>query len=211
MRVGAVPVKPVVPSIPVAGEGPALVAALQRGDEAAFERLVRTYGGRMLAVAKRFLNDESDAADAVQDAFISAHKSIGRFDGRSQLGTWLHRITVNASLMKLRSRKRRQERSIEELLPRFKSDGHQEVDSKRWCDEEPDSESVGALRRLVRSKIDELPEQYRIILLLRDIEGLDTESTGAALGMTVAAVKTRLHRARQALRALLDPHMRGDE
>lgn len=208
MRVGILPDKPVAP---LAAEESAWVAALQRGEDAAFETLVRVYGGRMLAVAKRFLNDESDAADAVQDAFISAHKSIGRFDGRSQLGTWLHRITVNASLMKLRSRKRRQERSIEELLPRFKQDGHQAVSSKPWRDVEPDKEASDAVRRLVRGKINELPEQYRTILLLRDIEGLDTESTGAALGMTVAAVKTRLHRARQALRALLDPHMRGNQ
>ncbi|MGH7131083.1 MAG: RNA polymerase sigma factor [Phycisphaerales bacterium] len=207
---GIPPVKPVVPTPSTADES-VLVPALQRGEDAAFETLVRVYGGRMLAVAKRFLNDDSDAADAVQDAFISAHKSIGRFDGRSQLGTWLHRITVNASLMKLRSRKRRQERSIEDLLPRFKADGHQEMDSKRWHDAEFDKEASDAVRRLVRAKINELPEQYRTILLLRDIEGLDTDSTGAALGMTVAAVKTRLHRARQALRTLLDPHMRGDE
>lgn len=206
MRMGELPVQHAEPGTV---DEPALVAALRAGEDRAFEVLVRTFGGRMLAVARRLMGDEADAADAVQDAFLSAFKSIERFDGRSQLGTWLHRITINASLMKLRSRRRRKERPIEDLLPRYKADGHAQVDSTPWRDETDEIEARNAVRRLVRQKIDELPEQYRTVLVLRDIEGLDTESTGAALGMSVPAVKTRLHRARQALRTLLDPHFRN--
>ena len=101
-----------------------LLIALRQGGEAAFETLVRTYGGRMLSVAKRFFTNIDDAQDAVQDAFLSAFKALPTFDGRSQLGTWLHRIVVNASLMKLRTLRRHPEQSIDHLLPQFLEDGH---------------------------------------------------------------------------------------
>src|SRR5215510_12491477 len=90
------------------GQGePKLLERLLAGDEQAYEELVRTYGGRMLAVARRFLPVEEDARDAVQDAFLSAFRSISSFEGHAQLSTWLHRIVVNAALMKLRTRRRK--------------------------------------------------------------------------------------------------------
>ena len=103
----------------------ALLAALRAGEEAAFETLVRSYGGRMLSVARRLLGNDDDAQDAVQEAFLSAFKGLAAFDGRSKLSTWLHRIGVNAALMKLRTQKRRPEQSIDDLLPKFKEDGHE--------------------------------------------------------------------------------------
>ena len=94
-----------------------LVAQLRAGDEAAFEQVVRSYGGRLLAVARRIVGSEEDARDAVQDAFLNAFRSLDRFEGNAKLSTWLHRIVVNAALMKLRTRKRKPEQSIETLLP----------------------------------------------------------------------------------------------
>src|SRR6266542_4025914 len=94
-----------------------LVMRLKAGDAEAFEEVVRTLGGRLLAVARRFLRDEEAARDAVQDAFLSAFRAIQGFDGHSQLSTWLHRIVVNAALMRMRVRERRPEQSIEPLLP----------------------------------------------------------------------------------------------
>lgn len=185
----------------------AFIRRLQAGDEAAFDALVRDHAGAMLAVAHRYLPDESDAQDAVQDAFISAFKSIQRFEGTSKLSTWLHRITVNAALMKLRTARRRPTVPIDDLLPTFDDTGHQTRDSAPW---RSDSESERTeTRAMVRRCIDQLPDPYRAILLLRDIDGFDTAAVAAQLGLTEAAVKTRLHRARQALRALLDPFMRG--
>lgn len=186
-----------------------LLARLRAGEDTAFDELVRQTGGRLLAVARRMLRRDEDAQDAVQEAFLSAFKSLDRFDGRSQLGTWLHRITVNACLMKLRSQRRRggKERSIDSLLPQFLEDGHQRSDSRPWKPSEQSGIEQSELRDLVRSKIDELPETFRVVLLLRDIEELDTEETAQVLGLSPAAVKTRLHRARQALRTLLDPCM----
>jgi RNA polymerase sigma-70 factor (ECF subfamily) len=183
-----------------------LVAALKAGDNAAFEELMRTGLPPMLAVARRMLGREDDAQDAVQDAFLSALKAINDFDGRSQVTTWLHRIVINACLMKLRSQRRRPERAIGDLLPHFADDGHQKQPSRSWKPQPSAGIERTELRSLVRSKIDELPEPHREVLMLRDIEELDTDETATLLGLTPAAVKTRLHRARQALRTLLDPY-----
>jgi RNA polymerase sigma-70 factor (ECF subfamily) len=187
----------------------AFVARLQSGDATAFEKLVREHGPRMLAVARRYLGHEEDAQDALQDALIGVYRGIHRFEGQSQLATWLHRIAANAALMRLRSRRRTDETSIDELLPTFLDDGHQTQSSARW------SHGADAAQRLetaelIRGSIDRLPDNYRAILLLRDIEERDTEETAQILGMSAGAVKTRLHRARQALRTLLDAHMRGE-
>jgi RNA polymerase sigma-70 factor (ECF subfamily) len=156
----------------------------------------------MLAVARRILGNDDDAGDAVQEAFLSAFRSLDRFEGGSKLSTWLHRITVNASLMKLRRDRRKPMRAIEDLLPQFSDAGRRAT----WNRGVPTGDEVlrsEETRALVRRKIDELPDDYRIVLVLRDIEGLDTQQTATYLDITPAAVKTRLHRARQALRTLL--------
>jgi RNA polymerase sigma-70 factor (ECF subfamily) len=186
-----------------------LIAGMKAGDEAAFETVVRVYGGRMLAVARRFLQQEQDAQDAVQDAFLSAFRAIDEFQGQSRLSTWLHRIVVNASLMKIRARRRRAERSIDDLLPKFRQDGHRAETQSQWAVSYDTAVADRETRELVRHSIDQLPDAHRTVLLLRDIEGHNTEETAELLGISSGAVKTRLHRARQALRALLDPQMRG--
>ena len=183
-----------------------LVAALQAGDDDAFEQLVRRYGGRMLAVAQRLVGRGDEARDVVQEAFLSAFRAIDRFEGTALLSTWLHRITVNAALMQLRSRGRRPEESLDELLPHFETDGHVIRPGGPW---QPLATLERAeLRTLVRERIEELPESYRTVLLLRDIEELETGEVADLLGVNTGTVKTRLHRARLALRSLLDPHLR---
>lgn len=178
-----------------------LIDGLRAGEDAAYELLVRRYGGRMLAVARRILQNESDARDAVQDAFLSVFRSIENFARQAALGTWLHRIVINAALMQIRSRRRRFEEPIEQLLPRFDENG-------AWADQ-ASTDSVDDLQEsrerlvMVRKCVEKLPERYRIVLLLRDIEDLDTEQTARLLNITPTAVKVRLHRARQALKTLV--------
>jgi RNA polymerase sigma-70 factor (ECF subfamily) len=184
------------------------VGRLRAGDDGAYETLVREQAGRMLAVARRILGNEEDAHDVVQDAFLSAFRAIDRFEGGSRLSTWLHRIVVNAALMKIRTRKRRPETPIEDLLPTFLEDGHQEVTPVEWKKTAHEVLESRETRAMVRGLIDELPELYRNVLILRDIEGMDTKETAELLEVTPNAVKIRLHRARIALRTLLDPHMR---
>lgn len=188
------------------GDESALVAALRRDESAAHETFVWRFGGRMLATARRFLPCEQDCYDAVQDAFISAFQAIDKFEGNSKLGTWLHRILVNACLMKLRSRSRRHEVSIDDLLPKFDDSGHHRRSMPRWRQPADDQLQCDETRTLVRRCIDMLPDDFRSVLLLRDIEELNTDETAATLKITPGAVKTRLHRARQALRTLLEPH-----
>ena len=188
-----------------------LLARLKAGDDAAYELMVRSYTPRMLAVARRFLRSEEDARDAVQDAFLSAFRAIDRFEGNSRISTWLHRIVVNASLMKLRTRRRKPEKSIEDLMPGFLEDGHLEQPASEWRKLPEEQAAQAELRELLLEKIHELPETHRNVLLLRDIEDLDTEETARILELTAGAVKTRLHRARLALRGLMEPHLRRTE
>ena len=187
-----------------------LLARLRAGEPAACEQLVRDHAGRLLAVARRLLRDEEDARDAVQEAFAAAFRGLARFEGASRLSTWLHRIVVNSALMRLRTRRRRPEEPIEPLLPRFLEDGHHAADHREWGAPAQRLLERAEARGLVRRAIDALPESYRTVLLLRDIEELDTAEVAGLAGLSESAVKTRLHRARLALRGLLQPHFGGE-
>jgi RNA polymerase sigma-70 factor (ECF subfamily) len=186
----------------------AFVTRLRRGDELAFEQLVRMEGPRLLAVARRFLRREQDAQDAVQDAFVAAFRALPTFEGNSRISTWLHRIVINVALMRIRSSRRRPEASIDDFLPQFLEDGHHAAEFQEWRLPSDVRLLREELRERIRQAIDRLPDSYRTVLLLRDIEQLDTDEAARALGTTPNAVKIRLHRARQALRALLEPEFR---
>jgi RNA polymerase sigma-70 factor (ECF subfamily) len=180
-----------------------LVARLQAGDDAAFEWVVRQYGGRLLAVARQIVGNEADAHDALQDGLITALRAIDRFERRSKLSTWLHRVVINASLMRLRSRRRIRETSLDELLPKFLADGHQAGPTPTWSDSALAMIEQEETRSAVRAAIDRLPDDYRSVLVLRDLQELDTATVAEMLAITPANVKVRLHRARQALKTLL--------
>ena len=184
-----------------------LLGRLRAGDETAYEELVRAESRHLLAVARRLLRNEEDAQDAVQQAFLSAFRALPSFNGQSRLTTWLHRIVTNAALMKLRSRGRQPEDSIEDLLPAFLEDGHHTAQFSEWALPAESKLLQRETRAHVRSAIDKLPDAYRTVLLLRDIEELNTEETAQLLGVTSNTVKIRLHRARQALLKLLQPTM----
>lgn len=187
----------------------ALIDALRRRDGAAFMRLVTEYGPRMRAVIRRYLRDESDADDALQDAFISVARAIGRFNHESSLSTWLHTVAVRSALMKLRSRKRlSEETSIETLLPQFNAIGHR-VATPASALPVPEQLESKQTQEIVRDQIEKLPEPYRVVLMARDIEQLSTEEASEALGLSEPALKTRLHRARAALKTLLEPYLRS--
>lgn len=195
--------EPTQTSITTCPADSALVARLKAGDQDAYEEVVRTLGGRMLAVARRFLNDEEAARDAVQDAFLSAFRGIERFDGQAQLSTWLHRIVVNAALMRIRTRQRRPEQSIEPMLPVFAEDGHHAETVVSWTESGEHALERKETRLLVRAAIAELPDTYRAALLMRDIEGLSTREAADLAGISENALKLRLHRARQALATVI--------
>ena len=186
----------------------ALVAGLRARRPDAFETMVRVYTPRMLAVARRLVGNDEDARDVVQDAMLSAYRSIDKFEAHSRVSTWLHRIVVNAGLMKLRTRRRKPEESIEPLLPTFREDGHYRNELPAWAAASDETAERNEMQQIVREAILNLPEAYREVVVMRDIEEQDTASTAAALGITPNAVKIRLHRARQALRTQLEQHLR---
>jgi RNA polymerase sigma-70 factor (ECF subfamily) len=198
-----------LPAIPESRtEDEVLLAQLRAGEHEACETWVRSSTPRMLVVARRILDNEEDAREAIQDAFLSAFRSIDSFAGQSSLSTWLHRIVVNAALMKLRKRQRQSAMLIEDLLPAYLDDGHQAQPASPWKETPESALERKETRTIIRDAIVQLPEIHRIVLVLRDIEELSTEETAKLLGVTANVVKARLHRARQALRTLLDKHFR---
>lgn len=189
----------------MADDDAALIDSLIDGDVGALEATVRQYGGRMLAIARQLLNNEQDAQDAVQDTFVTALRSLDQFERRSSLATWLHRIVVNSALMKRRSLGRRHEESLDSLLPEFRDDGHAALPTPRWKSSALAKIELEETRAAIRRSIDALPETHRTVLLLRDIQELDTATVSELLGISPDAVKVRLHRARKALKTLLEP------
>ncbi len=172
----------------------ALVTALRHGDEWAFETLVQLHGQRLLAVAERLMGNEDDARDVAQAAYLSAFRALRHFEGSCQISTWLHRIVVNTALMRLRSKRRKPEQAI---------DGEQLEQFSAWTAPADELLEQEETRVRVRSRINQLPEKYRQVLILRDLEERTTQEVATALSMTPSAVKVRLHRARQALSMLL--------
>ena len=174
------------------------------------EELVRANIGWMLALAEKLLRDRSLAEDAVQEAFMAALRGLANFAGRSSLKTWLKRITVNAAIDKLRQAKRRAEQPIDEYLPEFdRYDCRVEAPWKHLTPIEEVLESQN-LRTRIHEAIGALPDSYRIVLQLRDVEGYDTAEVAELLEISDANVKVRLHRARAALKKLLEPILRGE-
>ena len=174
-----------------------------------FEDIVRGNIAWMLAVARRILKDKTLSEDVVQIAFSKIHENLGGFEGRSSIKTWMHRFVVNEALMLLRQLKRKNEQSIDLLLPEFDGNGCRVDDPFVVSKTSEDQLQSQQVRDIVKQKIDELPDQYRIVLVLRDIEGLSTIEVSGALELSEANVKVRLHRARAALKKLLEPMMRG--
>ncbi len=185
-------------------EDAALLLALRANDPLAFETLVRRHGPRMRAAIERIRGCTADVDDTLQEAFVSVFRAVGRFEGRSKLSTWLHRIAVNAALMRLRARRNDPVTDIDELLPSFSPYGAFRQPVGGWAEAPEESLSRDELRAAVRAAIDRLPDNYRIPLVLRDLEELEHAEIAETLGCTVNAAKIRVHRARQALKALLE-------
>ncbi len=183
-----------------------LLQSLRNNEELGYETLIRRFGPQVMAIAVRYLRSSEDAADCFQDTFIAVFRSIDGFEQRSSIRQWIYGVTINQCLMKLRHRQRHREESIEHMLPMFDERGDRiEVASPRQVAAAGERLDAEQLRQSVRDSIDKLPEDYRVIVLLRDIDGYSTGEAASILGIRTNAVKTRLHRARSALKFLLEP------
>ncbi len=182
-----------------------LLPGLRAHNDSSYEELVRRYGGKMQSVATRIMGNPEDARDCVQDAFLQAFKNIDRFEGRSSIWTWLHRIVANSALLQLRSRRRRPEGSIDPSMAEL-DDYQRRIEPRGGVRESTETLlSKKETRVAVREAIDTLQKDYRTVLLLRDIVELDTQEVARILKIRPGAVKTRLHRARAALRKVAKP------
>jgi RNA polymerase sigma-70 factor, ECF subfamily len=185
----------------------ALIERLRAGEVAALEALMGRYTDRVYRLARGVTRNPADAEEVVQDVFLRLFRKIDGFDGRSALGTWIYRITVNTALSKRRGKAKEVEVPLEPDLPTFKPDGHREGERAFLvADWSPTPEAAllsGEAREVLTRALDELPDSYRTVLVLRDVEELSSEATAEVLGESVASVKSRLHRARMALRERL--------
>ena len=182
-----------------------MISDVQKGEGPSTEAFVRNNTPWMLSAAQRILKDRSAAEDSVQSAFVRVFQKLGGFRGESNLRTWMRRIVINEALGMLRKQERLRETSIDDLLPSFDVYGCRIEDS--WQTRDTPESLVMSLQisNRVVSAIDELPDAFRVVLLLRDIEGYSTAETAAALDLEESNVKVRLHRARAALKKLLEP------
>jgi RNA polymerase sigma-70 factor (ECF subfamily) len=170
------------------------------------EEIVREYGPKVYSLARRMLGRDSDAEDVTQDVLLTVIRKLPTFRGESTLGTWLHRITVNAALGYRRKRAHRAEHEIHDPLGDFGDDGHHRSAVRRWS-ATPETELVNReTQQLIEQAMDTLPELYRDVYVLADIEGLPNAEIADILGIHVPAVKSRLHRARLMMRNALAPH-----
>jgi len=183
-----------------------LVDAARSGDVGAFEQLVRRYDRNVFRIAQHITQNREDAEDVVQDAFLKAFQNLGQFQGQSKFYTWLVRIAVNEALMRLRRRRPERMVSIDE-------DVKTEDDSipREIADWSPNPEQLynqGELKEILQKTIQGLAPSFRTVFVLRDVEGLSTEETADALGLSVPAVKSRLLRARLQLRERLTKYFK---
>jgi len=184
----------------------ALVQAAKRGDVSAFEQLVKRYDRNIFRIAQHITQNREDAEDVVQDAFLKAYENLEQFQGNSKFYTWLVRIAVNESLMKLRRRRSDRTVSLDEDIETEEDTMPREV-----ADWSPNPEQLykqGELKDILRKTIQGLPASFRTVFVLRDVEGLSTEETAEALDLSIPAVKSRLLRARLQLRERLNRYFR---
>jgi len=193
--------------------GPTLLQRLREGDAGALEAVMERYGARVYRLARGVTRNDADAEEVAQDVFLTIARKHETFEGRAALSSWIYRVTMNAALNKTRGLRAEVETPLDDLLPAFLPDGHRAGDRSMiladWS-QAPERELLSAeSRAAVRAALDRLPPHYRAVVVLRDVEGLSNEAAAESLGESVAMVKSRLHRARMALREQLTHHYTG--
>jgi RNA polymerase sigma-70 factor (ECF subfamily) len=185
----------------------ALVARARTGDVQAFEKLVNQYDRQVFRIAQHITQNREDAQDVVQDAFLKAYQKLDQFQGNSKFYTWLVRIAVNEALM----RKRRTGKmvSIDEDIQT--EEGSVPRDLAEWRPNPEQQYGQSELAEILRKTINGLPPGFRVVFVLRDVEGLSTEETAETLGLSIPAVKSRLLRARLQLRERLSRYFRKND
>jgi RNA polymerase sigma-70 factor, ECF subfamily len=186
----------------------ALIERLKAGDEKAFESIFNLYSPKLYNVAQRILGEVADSEEVIQDVFWTVYRKAKSFHGYSQFSTWLYRLTVNAALGRIRRSKKNKEVEYEEYMPKFQEDGHHLVRPVvDWSETVEEKYAKQELKQLLAATLDELRPLDKSTVILSDLEGMSDKEIAVILGLTVSAVKTRLHRARLFLRGKLAVHL----
>ncbi len=183
-----------------------LVARAKKHDQTAFEALVKKYNPQVYRLALTMTKNSGDAEEVAQETFLNAYRKLDAFRGDSKFSSWLYRITANFALMKLRKHRRQPQVLLDDLLPEFRQDGEQERPASDWserADRQIENKELGAQ---INEAIQKLPEKYRIILMMRDVENMSNEEIGHSLGLSIPAVKSILHRSRLFVREALSTY-----
>ena len=184
----------------------ALVRDFQGGDLKAYDKIADIYQKKIYGLSFNLTRNQMDAQDVTQEVLLTLFRKIHTFQGKSAFSSWVYRITLNASYMKLRSKKKEPNVSIDELMPSFNGAGFQQEKIQDWSENTESLLFTNETRDVISKAIDLLPEKEKVVFLLRDVEGLSTEKAGEILDLTVPAVKSRLHRARLFLRKKLSSY-----
>ena len=187
-----------------------LIERIIAGDQAAFTELVRRYEGKVYQLALRLTGNQMDANDVIQEVFLSVYQKLHTFRGQAAFSSWLYRITANASFAKLNQRKRAAAVSIDDVMPAVEGQSPGGTFSE-WS-QKPDTILFNQEARAALEKaINDLPEEFRTVVILRDVENQSNQEVAEILNLSVAAVKSRLHRARLALRRTLGEYLDRQE
>jgi RNA polymerase sigma-70 factor, ECF subfamily len=187
----------------------ALIERLKAGDQEAFDTIFNLYSPKLYGVAQRILGEVADTEEVIQDVFWTVYRKAKSFRGNSQLSTWLYRLTINAALGKIRREKKHSKQvTYEEYLPKFQDDGHHMVRPVvDWSDTLDEKYAKQEMQELLAQALDQLKPIDKSVVVLSDLEEMSDKEIAATTGLTVSAVKTRLHRARLFLRGKLAVHL----
>lgn len=186
-----------------------LVAALKRKDPIAFEQLLAKHGAMLYRVALRLTGKPEEAEEVLQETLLAVYEKIDTFDEQAALTTWLYRIVTNNALMRLRARGRARETPLEPGGPAFSTDGHMVQEVAEWNLSPEDALLRQEARTVLQRAVDHLPDVYRAVYVLAEIEGLPHQEIATLLDLTIPTVKTRLHRARISLREVLADYFKA--
>jgi len=186
-----------------------LVKDLQAGEVSSFEQLANLYQKKIYTLSFNLTRNAIDSQDVTQEVLLTLFKKGHTFQGKSAFSSWVYRITLNASYMKLRTRKKEPNLSIEDLLPSLNGAGFQQEKLQDWSENTEASFFDKETRRVIQKAVDLLPDKEKVVFLLRDVEGLTTEKVSEILEITAPAIKSRLHRARLFLRKKLGSYFEG--
>ncbi|MCC6809063.1 MAG: sigma-70 family RNA polymerase sigma factor [Deltaproteobacteria bacterium] len=197
------------PKVKDDSEDIALVARAKAKDAAAFEQLVKKHHQQVYRLALTMTKNPRDAEEVTQETFLNIHRKLDSFRGESKFSSWLYRVTANFALMRLRKQRRQPQVLLDDLLPQYYENGQAARPASDWserADRQLENKELGSK---INEAIGQLPEKYRIILVLRDVENLANDEIAETLGMSVPAVKSILHRSRLFVREALNKYFEG--